>query len=56
MKIISNSLLNVCVGLFILLNVQGSNAQVSDRNIEEIKSESLLRAQRGAYPLGGLDG
>lgn len=30
-------------------------AQVTDRNIEEIKAESLLRAQRGAYPLGGLD-
>jgi hypothetical protein len=30
-------------------------AQAPDRNIEEIKSESLARAQRGAYPLGGLD-
>jgi pimeloyl-ACP methyl ester carboxylesterase len=30
-------------------------AQVPERTIDEIKSESLARAQRGAYPLGGLD-
>lgn len=29
--------------------------QVPERTIEEIKVESLARAQRGAYPLGGLD-
>ena len=31
------------------------HAQPKERTIEEIKSESLARAQRGAYPLGGLD-
>jgi pimeloyl-ACP methyl ester carboxylesterase len=41
-----------CTLLLIFTNVQ---AQVPDRSIEEIKSESLARAQRGAYPLGGLD-
>lgn len=30
-------------------------AQVAERNIAEIKQESLARAQRGAYPLSGLD-
>lgn len=30
-------------------------AQVPERTIEEIKHEALARAQRGAYPLGGLD-
>ena len=29
--------------------------QVPERTIDEIKSESLARVQRGAYPLGGLD-
>jgi esterase FrsA len=31
------------------------NAQPTERTIEEIKSESLERAKRGAYPLGGLE-
>jgi esterase FrsA len=30
-------------------------AQQADRTIDEIKAESLARAERGAYPLGGLD-
>jgi pimeloyl-ACP methyl ester carboxylesterase len=30
-------------------------SQVPERAIDEIKAESLARAQRGAYPLGGLD-
>jgi esterase/lipase len=30
-------------------------AQVRDRTIAEIKTESQARAERGAYPLGGLD-
>ena len=30
-------------------------SQVAERTIEEVKQESLARAQRGAYPLGGLD-
>jgi pimeloyl-ACP methyl ester carboxylesterase len=33
----------------------GAWAQVPERTIEEIKHEALARAQRGAYPLGGLD-
>src|SRR5437763_259260 len=32
-----------------------TRAQVPERTIDEIKTESLARAQRGAYPLGGLD-
>jgi pimeloyl-ACP methyl ester carboxylesterase len=32
-----------------------SHAQPKERTIDEIKTESLARAQRGAYPLGGLD-
>ena len=30
-------------------------AQVPERTIEEIKHESMVRAKRGAYPLGGID-
>lgn len=37
------------------LGIASLHAQVPERAIEEIKSESLARAQRGAYPLGGLD-
>ena len=37
----------LCAGL--------AQAQPKERTIEEIKTESLARAQRGAYPLGGLD-
>lgn len=29
-------------------------AQVKERTIDEIKQESMLRAEKGAYPLGGL--
>jgi pimeloyl-ACP methyl ester carboxylesterase len=32
-----------------------AQAQVSERTIEEIKAEATARAERGAYPLGGLD-
>jgi esterase FrsA len=32
-----------------------AKSQQTDRTIEEIKVESLARAERGAYPLGGLD-
>lgn len=32
-----------------------SRAQAPERTIDEIKTEALARAQRGAYPLGGLD-
>jgi len=32
-----------------------SRSQVPERTIDEIKAEALARAQRGAYPLGGLD-
>ena len=30
-------------------------AQVQERTIDEIKQESILRAEKGAYPLGGLN-
>jgi esterase FrsA len=32
-----------------------ARAQVTDRTIEEIKTEAQARADRGAYPLNGLD-
>ena len=32
-----------------------SFAEVPERTIDEIKAEALARAQRGAYPLGGLE-
>jgi esterase FrsA len=32
-----------------------AQAQLTERTIDEIKAESMARAQRGAYPLGGLD-
>jgi len=32
-----------------------AHAQVPERTIEEIKVEAQARAERGAYPLGGLD-
>ena len=40
--------------LLAFLSLQ-SCADVPERTIAEIKTESLARAQRGAYPLGGLD-
>jgi len=43
-------------GVWALCNSTCLQAQVSDRNIEENKAKSLLRAKRGAYPLGGLAG
>jgi len=35
--------------------ITNANAQIKERTIDEIKSESMDRAKRGAYPLGGLD-
>jgi esterase/lipase len=41
---------------FLLLFVSSTlKAQLSERTIEEVKVESMARAQRGGYPLGGLD-
>lgn len=37
------------------LCLTNANAQIKERTIDEIKSESIDRAKRGAYPLGGLD-
>jgi esterase FrsA len=34
---------------------QMAESQQADRTIDEIKVESLARAERGAYPLIGLD-
>ncbi len=55
MKLQFKLLILACTGLWALCNCNVLFAQVTDRNIDEIKAESLLRAQRGAYPLGGLD-
>ncbi len=32
-----------------------AHAQVPERTIDEIKTEAQARAERGAYPMGGLD-
>ncbi len=45
----------VLSALLLVFSTSSLKAQITERNIDEIKSESLLRAQRGAYPLGGLD-
>jgi len=37
------------------LFLTNANAQIKERTIDEIKTESIDRAKRGAYPLGGLD-
>lgn len=37
------------------LTLAAAQAQVPERTIEEIKVEAQARAERGAYPLGGLD-
>src|SRR5437879_1236651 len=37
------------------LLVAPATAQLADRTIEEIKAETLARAERGAYPVNGLD-
>jgi esterase FrsA len=44
------------VGIAALLWMTGepASAQISDRTIEEIKAETLARAQTGAYPLLGI--
>ena len=44
-----------CLSLALLLIHTAAQAQLTERTIEEIKTESMARAQRGAYPLGGLD-
>ena len=38
-----------------LICASPSWAQVKERTIDEIKQESMLRAEKGAYPLGGLN-
>jgi esterase FrsA len=43
------------VMLLIVLGASHASAQVTDRTIEEIKTEAQARADRGAYPLNGLD-
>jgi fermentation-respiration switch protein FrsA (DUF1100 family) len=42
-------------GLMLAALVGGAAAQVPERTIEEIKAEALARAERGAYPMIGLD-
>lgn len=41
-------------GIFAFL-AQHVNAQVPERNITELKEEAQLRANRGAYPMGGIN-
>ena len=48
---IRTTLLAACLASLCLQSL----AEVPERTIDEIKAESLARAQRGAYPLGGLD-
>jgi pimeloyl-ACP methyl ester carboxylesterase len=43
------------VSFLVALASWPSAGQVPERTIDEIKTESTARAQRGAYPLGGLD-
>jgi dipeptidyl aminopeptidase/acylaminoacyl peptidase len=43
------------IGIGICLLANESGAQTGERTIEEVKAESLVRAERGAYPLGGID-
>src|SRR5262249_53575451 len=47
--------LTMLAALMVLAAAGLARAQQADRTIEEIKTESLARAERGAYPLGGLD-
>jgi len=39
----------------IVAGVSAAQTQVTERTIDEIKAEALARANRGAYPMGGLD-
>ncbi|SNT12622.1 Alpha/beta hydrolase of unknown function [Noviherbaspirillum humi] len=45
----------LCLPVLAGLVITTAHAQVKERTIEEIKAESIARAERGAYPLGGLD-
>ena len=52
----TNKILAAMLAGLIVWGVQPpAQAQVRDRTIAEIKTESQARAERGAYPLGGLD-
>ena len=39
---------------FAVMQMSFAMAQVKERTIDEIKQESMLRVEKGAYPLGGL--
>jgi esterase FrsA len=49
------NLKRLCLPIIMGLAFMSSHAQVRERTIEEIKVEAQARAERGAYPLGGLD-
>ena len=52
----SMSMRNAVVLSFLLTLIQmNAWSQVPERTIEEIKIEAQLRAEKGAYPMGGLD-
>jgi len=46
--------LTVCAGALIALASETASAQTTDRTIDEIKTETLARAQTGAYPALGI--
>jgi esterase FrsA len=47
--------LGIICAAALAMAASSAQAQQADRTIDEIKVESLARAERGAYPLGGLD-
>jgi esterase FrsA len=50
-----NCQIAACAASLFIVLLAPLRAQDADRTIDEIKTESLARAERGAYPLGGLD-
>ena len=46
--------LTLCAGALIALASETASAQTTDRTIDEIKTETLARAQTGAYPALGI--
>jgi esterase FrsA len=45
----------VCIAALAWLASEAASAQTADRSIEEIKAETIARAQTGAYPLLGIE-
>jgi esterase FrsA len=49
------SCLGLALSIAAIMFIAPAAAQVADRTIEELKAETLARAERGAYPVNGLD-